>query len=72
MTPSLIVERYPQRIVKTLDELEKAIDPGQHIGLAGALTDQLFKNATNWLGDHENSMTRIASCPLADTCISHD
>ena len=53
----------------TRDDLQKAIDPGQHIGLAGQLTDRVVGNATDWLADHENSTGDISPCPLHDSNI---
>jgi adenylosuccinate lyase len=53
----------------TRDDLQKAIDPGQHIGLAGQLTDRVVGSATDWLADHENSTGDISPCPLQESNI---
>lgn len=53
----------------TLDDLRKAIDPGQHIGLAGQLTDQVVRNATDWLAVHGDLIDELTLCPLRDSDI---
>ncbi len=53
----------------TPKELQKAIDPGQHIGLAGKLTDQVVKNAVDWLAARDGVASEVPSCPLRDSGI---
>ena len=53
----------------TQDDLQKAIDPSHHIGLAGQLTDRVLKSAADWLASHGNSTTELSTCPLQDTDI---
>lgn len=50
--------------VFTVDELQRAIDPAQHIGLAGELTDSVVKSASDWLAGQANSPGEGLSCPL--------
>ena len=53
----------------TQNDLQKAIDPSHHIGLAGQLTDRVLKNAADWLKSHRNPSTELSTCPLQDTDI---
>ncbi len=58
--------------VFSLDELERAIDPAQHTGMAGALTDQVVREAETRLTGRAHEETGIAPCPLRNTCPCHD
>ncbi len=53
----------------SLDELQKAIDPGEHIGLAGQLTDRAVQSAVDWLDAQEDINTEVPVCPLQGTQI---
>ncbi len=48
----------------TLEELQKAIDPAQHIGLAGQLTDRVVASAVDWLDANEDIATEVPPCSL--------
>jgi len=50
--------------VFTPRELQKAVDPGQHIGLAGELADRVVRNAAAWLETHDEFVTEVPECPL--------
>jgi adenylosuccinate lyase len=63
----LLVAHPDIKSIFSREDLQKAIDPGQHIGLAGQLTDQVVKNATDWLADHGNFIAEISPCPLQDS-----
>jgi adenylosuccinate lyase len=65
-----LLAAHPEiKSVFTKDELQHAIDPGQHIGLAGQLTDRVLESAADWLAAHTNSWVELSPCPLHDTAI---
>lgn len=65
-----LLAAHPEiKSVFTKDELQHAIDPGQHIGLAGQLTDRVLESAADWLAAHTNSWAELSPCPLHDTAI---
>ena len=65
-----LLAAHPEvKSVFTKDELQLAIDPGQHIGLAGQLTDGVLKSAADWLAAHTTSRAELSPCPLHDTAI---
>lgn len=49
--------------------LNKAIDPGQHIGLARRLADQVVSRSAEWLAAREGSAVAVPSCPLQGSAI---
>lgn len=53
----------------TFEELQQAIDPEHHIGLAGQLTDRVVNAAVNWLDAHGGSVTEVPPCPLTGSRI---
>lgn len=48
----------------SLEELQKAIDPAEHVGLAGLLTDRVVSSAVDWLDAHGDSDIEVPPCPL--------
>ncbi|MFA5719132.1 MAG: adenylosuccinate lyase family protein [Desulfobulbaceae bacterium] len=55
--------------VFTRDELQMAIDPARHIGLAGELTDRVVQEAGAWLAANGDDLGAITPCPLRDAGI---
>ena len=53
----------------TQEEIQQAIDPARHVGLAGQLTDRVVSSAVDWLDAHGDITTEIATCPLVDSGI---
>lgn len=49
------------------DELEKAMDPSRHIGLAGRLTDQVIQTAVDWLENNDDILSGVEECPLRNS-----
>jgi len=65
-----LLAAHPEvKSVFTRDELQHAIDPGQHIGLAGQLTDRVLASAADWLAAQTNSCTELSPCPLHNTAL---
>lgn len=48
-------------------ELEKAMDPATHIGLAGQLTDRVVQSAVDWMDDNDDTIPGVQPCPLLGT-----
>lgn len=65
----LLVAHPEIKTIFTRDELQHAIDPGQHIGRAGQLTDQVVKSAADWRAGHENVTGELSPCPLHNSGI---
>jgi len=57
------------REVFTREELQMAIDPARHVGLAGELTDRVVQEAGAWLAAHGEDLGAVTPCPLRDAGI---
>lgn len=51
----------------SMDELRKAIDPAQHVGLAGELTQRVVNRAVDWLDENSGDTIEVPPCPLLGT-----
>jgi len=65
----LLAEHPEIKSICTMDDLQKAIDPAHHVGLAGQLTDRVVQAAHDWLAAHGSPADKITPCPLQDTGI---
>ena len=65
-----LLAAHPEiKSIFTPEELQLEIDPAQHIGLAGQLTDRVVKNANDRLAGMGKTSGEITPCPLQDTGI---
>ncbi|HER63549.1 MAG TPA: adenylosuccinate lyase family protein, partial [Desulfobacteraceae bacterium] len=65
----LLAEHPEIRSIFTREALEKAIDPEQHIGLAGELTDRVVARAADWLAAQRDTHDLLSPCPLEESGI---
>ncbi len=62
----LLVEHLEIKSLFKRQNLEAAMDPSGHIGLAKDLTQNVIESAKRWLSDQDISQQNLASCPLAN------